>query len=681
MAKTFSISNDRVSGLDGRRAGALLGSLIAVVVAVHLWWIWRDQSPAPVGDSYVYMTNLLRFLDGLRDGAFVDFSAAIRELSFGGRPPVYQLLTAPFVLLFGRTESAALMVNALFIAALAVLTYRIGVILVNPAAGLLAALLTTTYPPVVNLSRLYLPYCALPAATALSLWLLLRLVRDRSAPLAWAYGASLGLGLLIHPNFLWFAIPATLVMSVFTVFFQRRDDPREDSKGLGGRLVTRVTDRFVLLGLVPGAVVALLLSVPWYLVYGRYLLGLLKTVSTSRAAAIRGETVRAFGFPDADPGIWWYLVTAPGALSWVLAGLGLVGLVAASIGGGKLGRILVAAVVGTCAVLVSGTIFVWWYPPMVLPAVAALTAWWIVALPRRRLSTALVVLCLAAASFNFAVVTWGAGPGVSRVARLAGAPIDTPTCATRFNVAFCPAPPETSTVVWPVAEIVRVIGEDSECDERTCAIMVAHVGALSSVRFDYLAVREQPGLSLEVKGEAARVWGKPYNFKALLLSEYLLYPHGWSPPRLGTYKTATIRFLQSPSPLFERAHRHVATVDLPNGETARLIKRVADLTSGEAVQAIEALGLDDRFTSQRYDLLSRLYLKERDLGGMEDLHSGAAERGEDPSTIAMLSRRLERLRKINARRGPPQDMAGAGEGAGEPVSSQRAEGSNRGDAR
>ncbi len=654
--------------LSRRSAGGIVALLIVVAVAVNLWWTNCDRSSMPVGDSYVYLTNLLRFLDGVGDGTLHSFSSAMRALSFGGRPPVYQLLTAPFILIFGRNESAALMVNGLFIALLILCTYRIGLMLRGPAAGVLAAGLVVSYPPVVNLSKLYLPYCALPAMAALSLWLLLRLVRDRSVPVAWGFGASLGFGLLVHPNFLWFAAPTALVGGLYLVLFQNSDRLPSRMREIPIWLARSLSDRFVLVGLGAGAVIAIVISVPWYLIFGRYLLGLLKAVSSNETAAIRGAAVRSFGFPDVDPGFWWYLLTAPGALSWFFVGLGLAGLMAALVAGDRFSRVLAVAIVATYGVLSSGSILVWWFPPLFLPGLAALTAWWIVGLRWRSLSMTLFVLSVAVAIFNFSVVTWGVGPRLEGVARALGSPVGSETCATRFNVAYCPAPPEPRAPAWPVAEIVGEIQGDPDCQRENCLLMVTKIGELSLARFSYLAVREWPGLRLDIRGEAARVWGRRYNLKSLLESDYLLYPDSWIPESASSYKLATIRLLQSPPPVFAKAHRTVAAFDLPGGRDATLLRRVEELTAREAVETVAALDLKDRFKVGKFDILSDLYVAEGNLGGLEALYDEATREQVAERTIEMIGHRLKRLKAAGKK--ATSDLNG-GQGPSKPPTAER----------
>ncbi len=98
------------------RVRIALALLIAGACWVQLDWIRADRSFSPAPDSYVYLSRLLAYLDGPDgDGAP---GVALGELSFRGRPPLYQLLTVPFLAVFGRSEDAATAVNLPFLALL-----------------------------------------------------------------------------------------------------------------------------------------------------------------------------------------------------------------------------------------------------------------------------------------------------------------------------------------------------------------------------------------------------------------------------------------------------------------------------------------------------------------------------------------------------------------------------------
>ena len=115
------------------------------VTMVTLTIVWAIINPFPgdAGDSYQILMRLLLFVDGLPGDLFQRPMGLLAETSHGGRPPLYQFLAAPFVLLFGRSESAALVVNSVFYLVLIVSAYNIDLLVKNERAGFLSAFLAT----------------------------------------------------------------------------------------------------------------------------------------------------------------------------------------------------------------------------------------------------------------------------------------------------------------------------------------------------------------------------------------------------------------------------------------------------------------------------------------------------------------------------------------------------------
>lgn len=95
---------------------------------VILTAVWAIVNPLPryAGDGYARLAGLLRFVDGVPADLFHRPMGLLAETSHGGRPPLYQTLAAPFVLLFGRSESAALAINSALYPVLILSVYKIG---------------------------------------------------------------------------------------------------------------------------------------------------------------------------------------------------------------------------------------------------------------------------------------------------------------------------------------------------------------------------------------------------------------------------------------------------------------------------------------------------------------------------------------------------------------------------
>ncbi len=151
----------------------------ATIVTLTIVSVTMISLPGARGDHYPHLTGLLRFVDGLPGDLFLRPADLLAKASHGGRPPLYHVLAAPFVLLFGRSESAALLVNSVFYLVLIVSVYNIGLLVKNERVGFLSAFLAATYPPVVHLSHTFLPVFALVACAALSVWRLFVLTAVR----------------------------------------------------------------------------------------------------------------------------------------------------------------------------------------------------------------------------------------------------------------------------------------------------------------------------------------------------------------------------------------------------------------------------------------------------------------------------------------------------------------------
>ncbi len=183
--------------------------LIGFVSAIDFYWIATNEAPTNHSDTYAYLMNIFRFTAKLGEPTS-DFWHDLVGLSLIGRPPAYQLLSSPFVLAFGRSESVALLVNLIFLPVLIVAVYQLGILTRDKSRGLLAAFIVVSYAPVLQLSRIYTPRNGVIACCACSLALLASLIRRPSIRVAWAFGASLGLGMWMHPDFAYVLVLPTI---------------------------------------------------------------------------------------------------------------------------------------------------------------------------------------------------------------------------------------------------------------------------------------------------------------------------------------------------------------------------------------------------------------------------------------------------------------------------------------
>ena len=574
-----------------------LGLLTGFVAVQQVLWSLTDQVPTPQVDSYTYLGNLLGFLDELKGGTW-DFPGSFRRMTIAGRPPLYQLLTAPFIWIFGRSESSALAVNLIFIIVLGAATYNLGRLAKNRASGLLAAFLVLTYPPVVHLSRMYMPYFGSLACAALSLWLLFETVERRSVPVAWLLGLSLAAGLLMHPYFAWTLVGPTIAAGVY-MLFQGNFKDLMGSRDILGWLCQRTRDRFVVLGLVPAALLALVPSMLWYLTLGTA--GFRQLDYFSRMDVFLG--VREIETP-----FWWYAFSTPSTISIVLTVTLVIGIILAVVRPRPQTTLLVITLATAYVIYSSMPVRAWWYFCCVLPAAAVLSTAWIVDLERKWAAQALIGITLVVGSFNYFLVTWGAAHAwVNPVASALGSPLsDRKTCRDRRTVALCPdqANPEP----WPWEEIMAAMLADSRCQaKRQCRLLIVDVHGMAKTWVTYLMVRDGHGERLATD----QLLGGPASaLDSLLLSDFIAFPSG---PAYSRRLRNAVGFLQNPPLEFSSAHRDVGTFSLPTNREARVIKRVKALGLEEIEVSSIALGLvSDDPPSQEAALLSRAYASTGD---------------------------------------------------------------------
>ncbi len=667
--------------IAGRAEHLGLAVLVVVVTLTSAAWNVQDTRPMPIQDAHIYLTKALQFSDTIQAGAVTGSWRSVSRLGFQGRPPLYQLLTVPFIWLFGRSMDAALSVNLVFQAVLIVSTYGIGSLVKNRRAGLLAALLVAAYPPVLNLSRMYLPHYAAVACVALSLWLLLLLIQTRSVRIGWLFGASLGLGALVSHYFVLHLSVPTVLSGLYMTLFQTNPRWPHSLGAAPSWLLAKLRDTFVLRGLVPAALIAVALMAPWYLTNGLELFSILERIMEWEDVAV--------GFREVEPSFWWYALTMPGAISRVFAVFLVGGLVAGIIERRVYTSVLVIAVLAAYCSLSLETTWAWYRFAPALPAAAALTASWVVDVadwgfpsragkwraarvakvdrdkgqitvtqvgaaaltlrlptdhrlwdsieegrslqitpkaerggktryilrraPERStaslVSMGLVLVCAGVAAFNFSMVTWGVQPWSLPIAKALGAPVDSETCLKRFAVAFCPNPARDED--WHVGDIVQIVLDDPACDDRRCHLEVVSVEVefRSAVFKQYLA-QEFPGAHVEVRGPGGGPHGsRPFAFNDVLRADHVLYTSLQEGQRCreGLPLICTMHFLREPPAVFADTHREVASVALPTGRSATLVKRTKPLTYEEARASIEAFNVPEEEKARLLSEIDELF--------------------------------------------------------------------------
>ena len=179
---------------------------VVLVWGANLIWVAIETRP-PHWDMGRHLWNSLRYYHEFSLHQILPFLQ-----SYNYYPPLIYWLASPVYALFGASVMSAVSINLIFISVLTVSTYLLGVELWNKRVGLLAAILTLSYPMLVSQFKEYQVDAPLTALTTLSLYLLLKTKRFSSWRWSLAFGFAAGLALLTKWTFIAIiALPILLV--------------------------------------------------------------------------------------------------------------------------------------------------------------------------------------------------------------------------------------------------------------------------------------------------------------------------------------------------------------------------------------------------------------------------------------------------------------------------------------
>lgn len=575
-----------------RFAWLLLAALLAVVVTAHVRWIRADATFMPHVDSYSLLSRTLQLLNDLgqpepptpaRLGRLVDAT------SLAGRPPLYQLVSAPGVALLGRDQDAAQLSNLLYLIVLGGATFLLGREVGRTAVGLLAAALVVTYPPIVQLVAVYRPHAAFPALAALLLWLVARVVRRRRAADVWGVAGVLAAAAWIHPAFAFFAAAP---VGVLLVHLARK--PPAAAPAAGGEADPAADDRAALWrrAVLPAFAAAAVLVLVWYATGGQEIVrDFLRWKAMSVAADPDAERVRS-GFRDVPANALWYLRTSPHVLTWFHVFLAAAGTVAA-LATRRIALVLLVlhVVVGYALQAIVDNGLHWYRIAALLPAVAVLSAHAVFALRGRALRAVLAAAALAVGAFCLVYVLFGRAD-LDRAARGLGAPVDTVTCQKLAwrSFALCARPPLGEPP--RTDQVVGLVADQPVCrPPRRCRVMVVQRTGLLPGLLLTSAEQRWPDHRIRFHGIGTRRLGGRFAFEALLGSDLVVYVDGRS--RGANYSTDAERFLRSRATVYARRHREIGRVELSTGLDAVLLERTAPLTVAEVEDALARLPVDE----------------------------------------------------------------------------------------
>lgn len=197
--------------------------LFSVFAIYDYSWIVRDTLPPRWDDAWHLMSSL-NYYQILTNPSADMFEKLIHVDWY--YPPFYKFSTAFLYMVFGTSITTAIMINVFYFGILLFSTYGIGKILFNRETGLLAAVLVSLYPIVFSYQRVYLLDLGLAVMVTLSIYLLLRTENFKSSRYSLAFGAVLGMSLLVKWTAVFFIAPP-FMYTLYKSFFLKSKPPAE----------------------------------------------------------------------------------------------------------------------------------------------------------------------------------------------------------------------------------------------------------------------------------------------------------------------------------------------------------------------------------------------------------------------------------------------------------------------
>jgi tetratricopeptide (TPR) repeat protein len=383
---------ERKANLSPRLAAALIVVLILFHVIANMVWLGQDGRTL-YGDTGNHALVSLAIYDVLRQPG-LDVAARIIDASTFW-PPFSYLASQPLYALWGVGTDVTVFTTTLFFALLILFTYLLGRQLYGIAAGLLAAFILSFYPILFMLSRTYYQDVALAAMTTITFYLMLRSEAFSQRRFALLFGLSLGLTALTKQGFVTMvAVPIGVSVAIALASAGAAGwrellawRPKQSLAPQGAQLATR------LLNLLFAAVLAALIAAPWY-------------IQNVDVFFWQAGDVRAAENFGGRP-FWWYLSHFDETLliwPWALA---LVGVVTA-LRHPKRHWLPLAWFIGAIIIYTLVTRQHMRHLLAVLPAIALLSAQWIVDLRSAWLRRALVATTVVFQVAMFFLMSWGA---------------------------------------------------------------------------------------------------------------------------------------------------------------------------------------------------------------------------------------------------------------------------------
>lgn len=192
----------------------ILALLLAVIIIHNIYWLGMDKTPV-FADEVDHLNFSQEYYFDLKDGNITGFF--LEPASY--YPPLLYYITSVAYLFFGPGYYPAVFSQFLFHIILVFFVFLTAKHLWDEDTGLLAAIMSITFPLMQLLGRRYFQDVSLAAMVAVAVYCLYRSKEFTNKKFTWLFFIACGIGMLAKLNFVFFIFMPFL--AYFFFFFRR----------------------------------------------------------------------------------------------------------------------------------------------------------------------------------------------------------------------------------------------------------------------------------------------------------------------------------------------------------------------------------------------------------------------------------------------------------------------------
>ncbi|MCE1245776.1 MAG: glycosyltransferase family 39 protein [Firmicutes bacterium] len=178
---------------------AILIVLVALTAIYNVYWLGADKTPI-FADEVDHINFCQDYYFNLQQGKIVEYFL----MPSAYYPPLLYYVSSFLCLFFGHGYYTLVFSQILFHLILVLSVYAVGKLLWDEKIGLLAGILSMTYPLMVLLTHRYFQDVSLAAMTALALYLLYKSEEFGNKKFTWLFFIASGFAMLAKINFVFF---------------------------------------------------------------------------------------------------------------------------------------------------------------------------------------------------------------------------------------------------------------------------------------------------------------------------------------------------------------------------------------------------------------------------------------------------------------------------------------------